>query len=480
MKRLSKKIMNSKPLSPIQKIHFFIAICVIVVSLLLLGMDKFSGITLVGNFSADDLLLLLVLYGLIVVALTLLKCIMLLIKRTGLLMNRVKLKVEDNINTVKERNRLEQERLERERKEKEQKAEHNRIRKIAQGMWEFPNVDLYKRCEKSGVTDLNSSFARRKVYATAKQILSENDIPKEFFVQYIGNEEDLGEGFLESRFENGKRQVYDDLHSMKKGKLSEEHREMQELSKKVCNLYGHEKRRFMLKNSIRILDDKIQKYEDGQKAMRELGMILGSSAAQESKKDWAVLGGIASGIAGAGAGVAVAANAMAENAAIERRNKQSREAATQIATDILCNASSMNGEIANMRDARKIMQHHLDELDSKIVMNEYSAGDISRRIERSVNINKMHSEKGLEISVMFKSSLKADVPNGVNVVADGTFDVEIFYEGKAIDRVCVALPLFGLPRGEYITLKAYSDRYVKADGKYTAKVHYNKLWAMEV
>lgn len=70
-------------------------------------------------------------------------------------------------------------------------------------------------------------------------------------------------------------------------------------------------------------------YQDGLKAMRELGHIIEHSVYQEKEKDWALLGGIADGIAGPAAGIATAAQAMQDNQRIKAENAKRIEQAAQ-------------------------------------------------------------------------------------------------------------------------------------------------------
>ena len=71
--------------------------------------------------------------------------------------------------------------------------------------------------------------------------------------------------------------------------------------------------------------DDARKYQEGVAAMRQLGMIMQQSVYQEKEKDWAVLGGIAEGIAGPAAGIATALDTMQDNARIKAENAARRE-----------------------------------------------------------------------------------------------------------------------------------------------------------
>lgn len=62
-------------------------------------------------------------------------------------------------------------------------------------------------------------------------------------------------------------------------------------------------------------------------ACRLVGDLVQKNVYQEKEKDWAILGGIADGLAGPGAGIATAIGTMQENQQIRERNAAHREAA---------------------------------------------------------------------------------------------------------------------------------------------------------
>jgi len=72
-------------------------------------------------------------------------------------------------------------------------------------------------------------------------------------------------------------------------------------------------------------NDEVDAYEKGVQAMRQLGFLMEQSVVQEKEKDWAIHGGIANGLAGPIAGVAIALNTMKDNEEIRARNAENRE-----------------------------------------------------------------------------------------------------------------------------------------------------------
>lgn len=103
----------------------------------------------------------------------------------------------------------------------------------------------------------------------------------------------------------------------KEKKLNEQEKEVTE-QKKLAFTTGLEK--------YHALDIKEEKeYHEGIAAMRQLGMLMQQSVYQEKEKDWAVLGGIADGIAGPLAGAVTAINAIQENERIKADNQARKE-----------------------------------------------------------------------------------------------------------------------------------------------------------
>ena len=74
-----------------------------------------------------------------------------------------------------------------------------------------------------------------------------------------------------------------------------------------------------------IHNGEVEEYKKGVDAMRQLGILVEQSVVQEKEKDWAIHGGIADGLAGPIAGVAIAIDTMNKNKEIRERNAANRE-----------------------------------------------------------------------------------------------------------------------------------------------------------
>lgn len=84
----------------------------------------------------------------------------------------------------------------------------------------------------------------------------------------------------------------------------------------------------------------------------------------------------------------------------------------------------------------------------------------------------------MRITVTITNNFKADVPENVQVVVDGTLSAKVFFEDILLDTVCVPLPLFGVSKQESVTV--YTDYYVEEEGNYSVQFSPNKLWIVEI
>ncbi len=357
--------------------------------------------------------------------------------------------------------------------------ENSLISLYASGKWKFPCYELYETCAKAGIKSIDNDFARQKVMTIANSILKDAGVPSQYYSLYV-NQEILDEIFQNGMEKYKVKEAEKEAEQRKplQGKLSETEYQHIELSQSLHPLFGIEKRIYMIEDAIQRINKKITDYKKGQEAIKELGIILGTSVKQEKKKDWALLGGIAEGIAGPGAGIAVAGNAIAENIAIEQRNALARQAANQTIQSIYSGASNLYTDIFELEKEESLMLEHLQDAKTKVVMEQYTTDKIFKSLTITSSVEKLASGNGLKLTVTVKNNFKADVPADVQVAVDGTLSATIYFEDVLLDTVCVYLPLFGV--SDHETLTMYTDFYVEAEGAYSVEVEPNNLWIVEV
>lgn len=384
-----------------------------------------------------------------------------------------------------EREIAEQQKIEAEQKkrEEEQKKEDAEVAEIKSGKWkEFPVRNFYVKCTDLGVNNLDSAFAVQKATMVAKEILASIEhFPNGFIDQYC-SEEKLREYWIQGKevAEKMEAQALEEKRKPKNGQLTDAERTAVVLGYQLKQCFGIQKRIVMLDETIQKIDKKISDYVKGQQAMRELGGILGSSVYQEKKKDWAFLGGLADGIAGPGAGLAVASNAIAENREIERRNQLARQESVKLMKSFYDGSSKLSEDVGDLSKEMDLLEYHKNQAKFKVVLEQYSTEEIFKSLTISSRVSKSKSGKSTVLSVNICNSFVADVPENVLVAVDGTLEAKIYFEGTLVDTVCVYLPLFGVAEKASEKIEAISSKYVEADGDYTVEFTPNKLWVVEV
>lgn len=365
--------------------------------------------------------------------------------------------------------------------EKAAALQKEKFRQAAEGTWAFPETHFYLNCEAENITAIDSSYAEQKAAAIARRVLRANDIPNEYHDRYCRKEK------LIQYFENGKKQAAidkarqeEELRKPKWGEITESEKQTVLLAEKMKPLYGISKRIAMLDDTIGKINKKIHDYEEGQKALKEVAFLLGSSVSQEKKKDWAFLGGLADGIAGPAAGVSVALNAMAENQEIERRNQLARQEAMKTVKSFYDSSFQLSNDIDELNNRKRLIENYKWQAQTKVVLEEYNTEDIFQSIKTKGTVEKTSNGRGTKLSISVQNNFVADVPENVLVAVDGTLNAEIYFENTLVDTVCICLPLFGIATGTSERIVAYTDRYVEADGRYTVKIKPNNLWIVEV
>lgn len=350
----------------------------------------------------------------------------------------------------------------------------------ASGRWSFPVAKFYQYCCTSNIEALNSSYAEKIATNIAKQLLEDAHIPERYHHMYCTTEQ-LSQYFEKGKIEaervEAERQA--ERRTVKVGHLSETETQSVALAKKVSDLCGISKRKAMIDDVIEKINKRILDVEEAQAAIKQVGMLLGTSVRQEKKKDWAILGGLAEGIAGPGAGIAVAANAMIENQEIERRNQQARQEAINVAKSFYDSAYKLSDDIAALEKEKKLMENHKRQLDRKELKSTYTTEELFEMLQLKATVGKAMSRQGTKLSVSVTNKFPDVILKDSRLVVDGTINAAIYLEGTLVDTVCVCLPLFGVARGTTEKVVAFTDRYAEADGGYTVKFEPNKLWIMK-
>ncbi len=193
------------------------------------------------------------------------------------------------------------------------------------------------------------------------------------------------------------------------------------------------------------------------------------SASQQKEHDWAIHGGIASGIAGPAAGLATAADIQAKNAKIRAQNEANAKAFAPIMMASYSGASDYDRR-ANA------LQEEIETTKTKLVSDDDAKTCLSKIIFSNTKVET--SETGT--CTVTTSAMLAErmiIFDDVEAIIDGTIIAKI-YDGKTlVGTASLVLPKYGV-RGE-TKLKGMC-LYCGTKGKtYTVEYAAVNLWAME-
>ena len=406
------------------------------------------------------------------------------------------------------------ENIERARLQKEEKIKQcEEQERIASGKWEFPCDLFLQRCRQNKVTNIDNPFYFNKAKLLAIAVLKESSIPEEFNNLYI-NDEKIREYFLiglqneeaeEQRIQEEKqaKKLKEEQMELERQRVPQEstaskyeHAQLRNAAILITK-YGREKRDTMLALELATLNEVIEQKIDeiktkkkdaeaAQEAMLKLGVAV-MSASQEPTKDWGLTAGVASAVAGPMAGAVVASDILRENQEIEMRNAQVRAQCSkhtaQMVNDITSSSDEAIVKIEKEKDTllekRMKIERQRELTQQKVVLENVGLLELKEFIKPRVHKIQRNKNNVTEVEIDIRNNYVPDVPEGVNIVVDGSFSVDIYSDSIHLGTANVPFPLYGLPCGKTTRVKALCPYFLSGDHKYKVKYTYHHLWAME-
>ncbi len=388
--------------------------------------------------------------------------------------------------TLEDEKKEEREKIEEEIKNEREKRISPIIDQIENGTYPFPRM-FYEYCRSEHVNSLDSDFNKEKAQLLFNQFKKihfyQIEIPESI---YNSAYSDLDTVFNEGR---AAMEVYE--KTAQKGELPIDQKQLLEEQIKYYSLRGREKRRAMLNSNISLLSEKILDILNAQKAMNTLAVAMSTSAYTQKKNDWAFLGGVASGIGGAGAGIAVASNTMIENERIEAQNQANRAAVKKTAQMIAREGMNLDGDISDLKKARDLYTSELQKLDQKVLLHQKDSNTLYKGLELYGKVKKINKTvKGvlsnpdkhyeyLKFEITIRSNNDADVPEGTHIVTDGFINVKIYSEDTLIGTTPINLPMMGIEKGEKETIEGVWNFFLPGNHEYKLEYENIVLWQME-
>ena len=312
---------------------------------------------------------------------------------------------------------------------------------------------FYQKCISNGLKECNTEMEKEKATLIAKQI-------------GIKKISDISKYFYESK----KTVESDSLEKTKtaqKNKLEEQRKQEEALCNqlnKYSSYYGREKRIAMLKNERREVLARIKEKQD---------LVNGvNNVFFEKEHDPYLHGGIASGIAGTGAGVVRALEVQQKNADIRERNAQN----TKLLGPSLY---KMKEEISHDKTYARQLLESVNDVEIKLVLEEPPATCFEKLTFKNTRVE--ISECGSCVVTVDVEMLEPmRILDNLNGIIDGTVIAEIYDSNKCIGKANMVFPKYGIKYGDKIELMGMALFCGETDKNYTVKFCPSEnLWAME-
>ncbi len=310
--------------------------------------------------------------------------------------------------------------------------------------------DFYLECVKNGIEELDTPAKIQKAELIAKRVFikKQRDI-KELF--------ELSKELYLEKMESEKRDQRDDAIA----ELVNAENEQFEKLTKYASFEGREKRVAILSDELRAAVAVLKELEGLEKSI-----MRGS---QKKEINSSVMGGIADGLAGPGAGVAAYIDAERKNEQIRAENKVNREMAHQ-ATSIL------RGDAKQALARVSVLRNAVGNAQLKLL-----ADTPKEKVFAKLHI----STESITISETGAFTVKATV-NGVKdltilgdvpAVIDGTLSADLYQQDQLVGTALLVLPTYGI--GNTATVEGICLTGAKKDVPYRVEYRPHLLWEME-
>ncbi len=311
-------------------------------------------------------------------------------------------------------------------------------------------IQFYSECKDNQITNLSTPAKRQKA---------------ELIAQRLGCQ---GYGDIETFFNDAKRLYHQKDQQDEKQKrvetllkLETEEEAVYDRLTRYASLEGREKRIRMLADERATL---LQKAENLRKGA---GIVMKDS--QQKEVDWAVHGGIASGLAGPGAGAAAAMDAQLKNARIRAQNQVNMETLTPALMHAWEQARKWENQAQKLQTA-------IEDTKIKLVADTRKEAVLS---ELSINVKKVEiSETG---AFTVKASVSAGRPIMIEqypAVVDGTISADLYQNGKLAGQAWMVLPAYGV-ENRAVDVEGICLSGAKKGIPYEVKFTPHLLWEME-
>ena len=311
---------------------------------------------------------------------------------------------------------------------------------------------FYHRCKEEGIEAVSGARNEQKALLIAREMKH-----KDLTVEALRAAYEAGKRASEAGAAEGAKFAKD----QKLSKVRIEELNVLAGAMKFYGLHGREKRIAMLQDMY----DEAKKNMKNAKNMRDYAQY----GMMQKEHDWAVHGGIASGIAGPAAGLVAAMNVESKNAAIREYNAQ---IAPYVYTLTNLYSDKASGYEAQMQHYRKDME----KTKVKLI-----ADDDTQTVFKNLSISNMTyavSETGaVVVEADFFLSQEYRIFDNVHPAADGVVAARLMENGEHKGTAYFVFPVDGVHRT--VRLASICTKTTDPKAKYTVEYAPVDLWAIE-
>lgn len=313
-------------------------------------------------------------------------------------------------------------------------------------------LSFYERCQASGVDDLDNEANRQKALLIAQNMKLANPS-----LEQVGQLYEAGKAAAKVNNDSANHQA--DMNQKRAKRIEELHTLEEKM--RYFGLHGKEKRVAML-NALRQEALRKAKEAENAKAFVQHTLI-------QKEHDWAVHGGIASGIAGPAAGVVTALDVQQKNAAIRAQNEANMP--------LVAFATMHYGDTAN---GYRAQANHYASLAAgtkdKLLMDQDPQQVFANLLIENAEV--MVSETGaVTVEADFTKKDAYRIYESIDPAIDGTVAARLWQNGRQVASAYFVLPVEGVT--DKVRLSAISTKPIAENANYTVSFEAVDLWAIE-
>lgn len=350
-----------------------------------------------------------------------------------------------------------------------EQAKANQQKIWSSGTWKLPLEAFVQSCNENRIADPDSERDIQKAKLIVENLMRKEGIPLIYQSQYTTP--DKLRDYISQMKQRNEAAAQAELKKQI-ALLKPEEQAFAEECTRYANFTGRDK-------SVRYCQDKIAYYsniiwqcEQNEQSVRDGGNLLYETG-KGRESSWAIHGGIASGIAGGAAGLAVAADVERKNAQVRQRNEQLLTSIARFSADALIS-------IAKEKDRA---EHELnvwrkkEEKANTLLTQSLDESDLLTQISPKL-VDVENSPTGaVKLKIELHAAPNLTIFDGIEAVVDGSIRVKLAINGQNVGNARCVIKYGGATKTHVVDCICLN--VFKQSEKYSVSFEPCNLWAVE-